>query len=385
MMWRNDPGMFATGPSVAQALVKSIAKFVTNSAQDTRDRSDMISIQLLTIANGPKHLTWWQKNPSETIVSLYAGPVKDDPKCLSGYIHAIAATLEAAIARERHPGLPDWRVLTYSRVARAIVPTSFFTDRLAFNYSRDHPDYRLPYVYSLVIALSCGIRGIEHDLLELLLLLRTSDGRKGDAAVERILDTNILVVTILRRGSRVLTEAELRGDYLDQVIQALEPLEGIIEDGETYSWRTRWKAIYLLADIRSVLPQAPTSLGELQPLFKATSRAAKTFIAEGVQDKPVPTDWRMKRDGLVLCGLKEEYSRIEGTEEVYSWRVPGYSWSVPGYSRGVPGDIADLPVLYLQQALQQALYVPYLSLYPQRTQYNLTPQARYRWLEKLHR
>ena len=239
MMWRNDPGVFDTGPSVARALVTSIAEFVANSAQDTRDRSDKIVIQLQTIANGPKHLTYWHQIHSETIASLYAGPVKDDPKCFSGYIHTIAAALEAVISRESYPGMSGEGVFTFTRVWRSIVPTSFFTDRLPFEYSRDHPDCRLPYVYSLAIVISCGMRRAGHDPLEVLLLFSTSDGQKGNAAVGRILDTNILVVTILRRAlSRVLTEAELRRDYLDPVTQALEPLEGIIEDRETYSWRT---------------------------------------------------------------------------------------------------------------------------------------------------
>ena len=358
MMWRNDPGVFDTDPSVAQALVTSIAESVANSAQDTRDRSDKISVQLLTIANGPKHLTSWQQIPSETIASLYAGSVRDDPKCLSEYIHVTAAMLEAVLARENHPGVPDWRHYIDRRVVRAIIPTSFFTDRFAFDYSRDHPDHRLPYLYSLAIALSRGIGGTGQNPLGVLLLLRTSDGRKGNAAVERVLDTNILVVTILRRAlSRVLTEAELRGDYLDPVTQALEPLEGIIVDRETYSWRTRWKAIYLLADIRNILPRVLASFEELQSLFDDASGVVRTYIAEQLQDEPAPCDWKMKKDGLGLCGLEEEVKglakRSEGDEGVYSWREPGN--------------------------------IPYLSLYPQRTRYDPTSQAPYRLLEKLQR
>ena len=370
MVWKNDPGAFDADPSVFQALVTSVAELNTRPVEERPNLSEEIAIRLVTIANGPKSLASWQQQtswqnltlrqqtPLVTIASLYTGPVKDDPRCLSKYIHVAAAALESILSRENQPGVPDLRYFVDRRIARTIVPASFFTDRLAFDCSRDHPDCRLPYLYSLAIALSHEAGGLGLDPLRVLPLSWASDGRKGNAAVERILDTNILVVINLRRAlSRVFTEAELRRDYFDLVTQALEPLRGIIEDGETYSWRTRWKAIYLLADIRSILPQEPTSLGELQSLIDGASGAARTFIAEELRDKPVPTDWKMKREGLVLCGLEEEVRglarRSEATEGVYSWREPGN--------------------------------IPYLSLYPQRTRYNPTSQAPYRLLERLQR
>ena len=320
MVWKNDPGAFDADPSVFQALVTSVAELNTKTLEDRPNLTEEIAIRLLTIANGPKFLASWQQltswqnltlrqqTPPVTIASLYAGPVKDDSRCLLKYIHVAAAALESILSRENRPGVPDFRYFVDRRVAQTIVHPSFFTDRLAFDYSLAHPDYRLPYLYSLVIALSCGVRGTEHNPLEVLRLLRTSDGLKGNAAIERILDTNTLVATSLRRVSRVLTDAELR-DYLDPVAQALEPLEGIIEDGKTYSLRTRWKAIYLLADIRNVLPRAPASLGELQSLIDGTSRAARAFTEE-LRDKPVPADWKMKREGLISNNEKNFFSRF---------------------------------------------------------------------------
>jgi hypothetical protein len=359
-MWRNDPDMFDTDPSVAQALVASIKDFLANSTGDTPNRSKKIATRLRMMANGPKHVASLPHTRSETIVSLYPGLVKDYPECLPEFIHVTAAALEAVLAREIHPGALE---LGHHRVVQNIISPSFFTDHLAFDFSSSHPDYRLPYLYSLAIAHSREILGTGQNPPEVLLLLRTSGEKRGSADVERVLDTNILAINVLKHTlphqvpRRVVAEADLR-TYLDPITQALRPLQGIIENRGVYPWRTRWKAIYLLADIRSVLPQALTDFGQLESLINDTSNAVRAYIAEPPQDGPAPCDWKMKKDGL--CELKEVVKgfakRNEGTKGVYSW------------SRSEWGDI------------------PYLSLYPQCIRYELTSRAGpYRFLDKLQR
>ena len=120
--WRNDPGMFDRDPSVAQALVASAEDL--NSTPNTPNRSKEIAIRLRAIANGPKYVTSWQYAPSETIASLCGDPVKDDPECLSEFIHATAAVLEAVLARESRPGVPDWRYYIDRKVVRPTVAPS---------------------------------------------------------------------------------------------------------------------------------------------------------------------------------------------------------------------------------------------------------------------
>ena len=187
-----------------------------------------------------------------------------------------------------------------------------------------------------------------------------------DAAIKRVLDTNILMASVVkqtlsRRVEPTVTAADVR-TYLVPITQALRPLQIIIEDRSAYPWRIRWKAIYLLVDIVSVLPRPLTGFKELQSLIDRTSDAARSYVDENApaprkwMTEPVPHDWRVKRDELKICGLGEAIERLarrkESTKGVYSWIEPGN--------------------------------IPYLSLYPQRTRYD--PTSRSYWLlEKLER
>ena len=166
------------------------------------------------------------------------------------------------------------------------------------------------------------------------------------------------MVNVLRRALRSRFEPAELQTHLDAVIHALQPLRCIIENREAYSWRTQRKAIYLLADLRSVLPQVLTGFEELQSLIKDTSDLVKTYINEQLQGEPAPCDWKMKRDELMLCELEEEVGELS--------RWSGADEGV--YTRCEPGS-----------------RIPYLSLYPQRVRYDTTCQAPYRLLEKLQR
>jgi len=359
VVWRNDPGAFDTDPSVAHALATSARNLVAGPVQDNPNGSKKLSIRLLTIANGPKSR---HNTPSKILANLYADLVRRYPECLGEFIHVTAAALEAVIARETHPGVPpDLRLFMDRRTTRTIVPAEFFTtDGRAFNFSRDNLDHRLPYLYSLAIALSHGVGGDELNPLETTHLFRIPEEQQENSAVERILDTNALVVAVLklvlsRQPEPVFTEAELR-DYLDPIIQALQPLQNIIGRCEDYTWRTRWKSIYLLADIGHVLHPTPIP-AELQTIINNASGTVRTYITESreTQAERAPRDWEMKREGLARCGLEREVrdfaERGETGDGVYRWR--------------------------------DSRIIPYLSLYPQRTRYDPTSDAPYRFFERL--
>ena len=450
--WRSNPSVFNTDPSVAPVLVTSVNDFIAKSTPGTPGHSKGIAIRLHTITHGPHA-------PSNSIANLYCGPVKDDSVCLSKFIHVTAAVLEAVLAKENPLGVSELRSHIDSRAVQATVFTSFFTDGVAFDYSLQNPDYRLPYLYSLAITLSHGVEVTVQHPLEVFHLLRalaterlsdtkagiegtsgtdtttekrsdigavieeksdtgavieeapgtdvttekkpdtgavtekseTNAANKGtpdtnastkktlgtDTAIDRMLDTNILVVnvvkrTISRRAGPAFTAADVR-TYLDPITQALQPLQAIIKDRRAYHWRTRWKAIYLLVDIISILPRPLAGLDALQSLINRTIEAARSYLDENApvrrrlmkkddstprkrMTELAPHDWRVKRDGLRICGLEDAVKELarwkEPAEGVYSWREPEN--------------------------------IPYLSLYPQRTRYD--PTSRSYWLlERLQR
>ena len=357
--WRNNSVMFDSDPSAVQALIKSVKDLSADSGSNTPNRSEKIAIRLRTMTHGPKYTTSQQYTTLDTVASLYTGPVKDDPVCLSEFIHLTAAALESVLAKENQSGTSDW-LLFISRVVRNIVPHSFFADRLSFEYSTANPDHRLPYLYAHAIALSRGIGETVQNSLEVLDLLSGFDQQQGIAVIEKVLDANALAVIVLRytlpRRPRRMVKEDLE-TCLDAVVRALQPLQGVINRRDHDSWRTRWKAIYLLADIRNILPQALPDFKDLEKLIDEASSAVRTYIDERLQNEPAPKDWDMKKDGLSFCRLDEAVKglakRDEGTAGVYSWREPGG--------------------------------IPYLSLYPQRIRSGRAPQAARRLLERLQR
>ena len=338
--WRNSPGVFDTEPSMAQALVKSVKNLSADPGPTILKRSEKIAIRLRALTHGPKYTTSQQHTSPDTVASLYTGPVKEDLVCLSEFIHLTAAVLESVLMKETQPGAPDRPPPVDPRLAQNIVPPLFFADPLPFECSTANPDCRLPYLYAYAIALSRGIAGTGRNRLEVLNLLRGSDEQQGIAAIEKVLDANALAVIVLRHilphRPRRVAEEDLR-TCLGAVTCALRPLQGIINRRDVDSWRTRWKAIYLLADIRNILPEPLAGFGELESLIDEASGAVRTYILELPQNEHVPKDWDMKREGLLLCGLDGAVGELGGRNK----------GAVGVYSRRGPGNI------------------PYLSLYPQ--------------------
>ena len=375
--WRTGPGVFGTGRSVANALVKS-ALSVRGASNHSGRR---LAVRLRAIAYGPKHLTS-KPNAREAIAHLYASPTDSlESATYSGLtendaanpgqslvwlpelIHAIAATLEAVLSGEAHNGVPDLRIHADRKIVQNTVPASFFTDSTPFNYSHENQDHRLPYLYSLAIALSHGFAVGVPGLLRIFRWLRAPGEQEEGAAVEKILDTNTLVVTVLRlalaahQPNLVLTE-EGPGDYSNQITETLRSLQDIIGRRDDYSWRVRWKSIYLVGDINFLLNRAPT-LVPPQTVIDNANRAVELYLS-GQRDlqvkwERVPRDWDGKKGELTHWEVGEKIGELaargEASEVVYKWKDPGR--------------------------------VPHLSLYPQEMQYDPSSWAPYRLLEKL--
>ena len=358
---RSDPEVFDVGPSVARALVTSAAGY--------SEHEKALTVRLLAIAYGPKHLASRQGTPLENIGNFYHNlrdPVREAPECIRGFLHANAATLETVLATDDQFGAWIRRFGPDHRGARHIVSSSSFTNDAIFNFVHDNPRYRLPYLYSLAITLSRGAAGNVPKPLEVLGLLMVPGQDPSD---DRILDTNVLVVAVLKfilpRQSRLrISEPEAKGQPPNQVAQTLGLVQHIIEKAESPR-RLRWKSIYLLADIVTILSQLGIDTEEnkqLKVMIDHATEAVKNYLAKqdpGDDCEPVPSDWEMKKDALEGCELvrvvEDLAARCESNEGVYKWR------------KGPQGS------------------VPYLALYPQQTPADPTAQAPYLFLKKLQR
>ena len=361
VLWRSDPDMLEAEPSVASALVKSAAEY--------SEDAEMLAVRLLAIAYGPKHLASRRGTPLEDIGVFYrslSDTVREDPECIRGFLHANAATLETVLATDDRFGAWIPRFGPHHRSTKNIVSSSSFTNDAIFNFIRNDPRYRLPYLYSLAITLSGGVGGNVPKFLEVFELL-TVPG--DDLSDDRILDTNVLVVTVLnfilsRQSQSRIAEPEAKGQPPSQVTQTLGLVQQIIANPES-PWRLRWKSIYLLADIDTILPQLgidPEENKQLKAMTNNAVAAVKDYVVKqqsGDDCEPVPSGWEVKRGALMEWGLAQMVEdlarRCDEGEGVYEWR------------KGPLGS------------------VPYLALYPQQTPADPTAQAPYRLLRRLQR
>ena len=339
---RSNLDVIYEGPSVARALAKSTEGYLEDA--------EMLTVRLLAVAYGPRHLGSRQGTPLENIEAFYRklpASVTESPDYIRGFLHVNAATLETALDDPDH------------KSARHIVPSSSFTNGAIYTFVRNNPHYRLPYLYSLAITLSHGVKRNVPNPPELFGLLMVPGNDPSDDRIDRILDTNVLVITVLnfilspQFQSRTV-EPETKEQLSDQVAQILGLVRQIVKKVESPG-RLRWKSIYLLADIVAILPQLgidPEDNEQLKDAIDNATAAAKDYITnqEPRDDRePVPSDWEMKRSALEKCGLEravEDFAaQCGGGEGVYKRR------------KDSPGNI------------------PYLDLYPR-------ARSPYHFLEK---
>jgi hypothetical protein len=319
IMWRTNPAVFKKGPSVADALLKSAGSYRNGyRGESNPKRATTLATRLRAIAYGPKEIISWKSCALQSLSELYAAlpdSIKSDPQCLKGFLEANTAILEAAFAVDRHFQIILWQRSPDYRTMRNIFTDSLFTHDALFDFVRENPEYRLPYLYSLAIALSYTTERRNQKLWKVVDLFVTRDEEKR-TKIEGVLTTNILVVAVLRfalHDQPETVEQERKGNLL-------ESLQSIAVDG-TGRWG-RWTSIYLIADLVQLLSQIDGRYREHEQT-KSLIGAANKSLEEGELGR-VPSDWETKREGLALCELETKVrglirERGEDDEGVYKW------------------------------------------------------------------
>lgn len=314
VMWRSDPQSFEEGPSLAHALITSAQSYQENS--DELNRTKILAPRLRAIAYGPKPSISKQSCSLTCLGGLYTElpePIKMDGQFLKGLLNAYAATLEATLAADGHLAIFSWLRSPDCTTTRNLF--SMFSGDAFFELVRQDPNSRLPYLYSLAIALTYTTEGRNQELWKVAELLVTRGTQEG-MTIDRILDTNILVVAILKFAVLNQPEVEGRGQK-ETFIKALR--ETVIHGTD---WRTCWKSIYLIAGIAFLLSQMDAQHEVPQAAQFLIESANETF--EQVKAERVPSDWGRKKKGIRLCKLELKVRSLVGTRGeadggVYEW------------------------------------------------------------------
>lgn len=313
VVWRSDPLAFGNGSLVADALLSSAEFHMGQDGGDPR-RPEVLVTRLYGIASGPKPLIPGQIRSLTRLRNLYTGRPKstDDEQLFTMFLDAYAATLEATLATDGYFTMLVWLSSPDSGAARTIHTNPLFRDSSSIEFVLNDSKCRLPYLYSLAIALTYTAEERNEEFWRVAALFVTHEEEERDKiTLDRALDTNILVVAVLKFV--VLNQPEMRPGPREKLIGQLE---NIVLEGT--DWRTHWKSIYLAASLAFLLSQIDAQSDVPQFLI---DKANEAF--EKVKHEQVPSDWRRKRRGLQLCNLKAEVKSLADTEgeknEVYEW------------------------------------------------------------------
>jgi len=317
---RSNRKAFEEEPTFARTLLESAETWREYSGEDVTKGAETLSTRLRAIAYGPRPLISRNNASLKRLGELYAGlpgTIKEDPRYWEGFLDAIAATLEAVLTVDGQITRFIWQRSPDYQAAQNILTDPLFTND-AFDFVILHPEYRLPYLYSLAIALSYTTGERDKELWKVADLLMTQD-KRNSVPIGRALDTNILVMTVL--GFAPHNQPEDAKKKWEASL--LESLRNIFIDST--NWRARWKSIYLIADLMALLGRMNTQL-EWEDILDQAG-AVRTFL-KNVDPGPVPFDWWRKRDGFEVRGLDETKindlvsARCETDEGVYEWSGP---------------------------------------------------------------
>jgi len=319
VMWRSDPKVFEEGPSVARALLASADSYGKSESEDNPSCAEVLATRLRAIAYGPKPLVSMESRSLTILGDLHAllpDSIKTNQRCLEGFLDANAATLEAILAVDGRFTVFTWQRSPDYRTARNIWADSLFTHHASFDFVRQHPNYRLPYLYSLAIALSYTTEGRNRGLWKMADLFVTHD--QEEIAIDRALDINTLVVTVL--GFALSDQSEPVGE--ERMESFLQLLRDVVVTGIDASRRTRWKSVYLITDLVYLLSRINDQYegeGQTETLIGVASN-----LLDEEEIGRVPCDWERKRKGLTLCKLDAKVKglvnlRGETNEAVYEW------------------------------------------------------------------
>jgi len=313
VMRRSDPKVFEERPSVAEALLASAESYGEFSGESGTIRAKVLATRLRAIAYGPKSPITGRIRSLKRLGDLYAHVIKEDQRFFEGLLDAYAATLEATLAVDGHLTIFAWLSSPDYGAARDIFTNSLFTRDASFNFVREHPNYRLPYVYSLAIALSYTAEGRNLKLWKVVDLFVTR-GEQGGMTIDRALDTNILVAAVLKFA--LCNESETVEQEQKEKILGL--LRNIVMDGT--NWRTGWKSIYLIMGLVFVLSRMDNQYAKYEQTKFLVDEASKRLQRMALQ--PVPSDWERKKKGLALCDLEKTVrsrASTRGGKAVYEW------------------------------------------------------------------
>ena len=308
--YREDPQAFKGQPTLVHELLKS---YKESAVGDELGHARRLVARLLAIACGPNPLSWGGLHllaHLKTLSSPLSGTVVEDKQCLKGFLGAYVGTLEATHSMEDP-------TVNHQVVKENILTNHFFIHRVPLSHSDEDPNYRLPYLYSLAIALTHA-KGWDEEFLKVsgeneftkLAELLVNPGETG-VTLERALDTNILVVAVL--GFAASNQSETTRGKLGEI--PVERFKGAIRDGT--DWRTRWKSIYFIADLTSLL----SKIGMLEVAKGFLIPAAKVAI-EKVKSEPFPSDWGKKKERLELLAPEIKFLVPPPGQErggVYEW------------------------------------------------------------------
>ena len=312
VLQRSDPKVFEEGPSVARALLDSAESY---RGEGGPVHAKLLATRLRAIAYGPKPLISSESRALTRLGHLYAGlpnSTKTNEQCMERFIDANAGILEATLPVDGHFTVFAWERSPDCKTALDIWTDTLFTHDAPFSFVRQHPNHRLPYLYSLAIALSYTTEERRQGLWRVADLLVTRGEQEGVTVdVDRALDTNILVVAVLSCSLYNQSDAAEQERFL-------RLLQNTVIGGT--DWRTRWKSIYLIADLACLLSRMNAQFLEDERTKFLIDAANNSSEEEKLGC--VPSDWERKRKGLALCKLEMKdlvSARDEAKKGVYKW------------------------------------------------------------------
>ena len=332
--WRVNPGSLDTDPSIADAMLRSVER-QSHSTPITEDTLTRLAYKLDAIAYGPGVRIGRDYLPLTKLESVFyrviqgwGGGAEGLTRFVKRFLDAYTSTMENIFSLDGYA----WNVYRYSDTD-VMSSMNVLSDPNIFILAQANPEYRLPFLYSLTIALSYEneARPIAETVSRVGELFITTDGDNDH--IDKAMDTNFFAAAVLGQvmGHQRLRDPEA-GVLLDWLQRNLFPRANQI----------RWKGIYLLAELTNIIDDIrsrPACILIKQSLLRF--RNDRKALGKPFADP----DWDRKRGELRLCGLEPVMKSIPGSllldHGVYGWKdgIP-LLFLYPQYSSQDPEDQA---------------------------------------------
>jgi len=332
--WRVNPGSLDTDPSIADALLRSVER-QSSSTPITEDTLTRLAYKLDAIAYGPGVRIGKDYLPLTKLESVFyqvtrewGGGAEGLTRFVERFLDAYASTMENIFSLDGYA----WNVYRYSDTD-VMSSMKVLSEPNIFMLAQANPEYRLPFLYSLTIALSYGevARPIVETVSRVGELFITTDGDNDH--IDRAMDTNFFAAAVL---GQVMGHQRLHHPEADALLDWLQRNLFLRAN------LIRWKGIYLLAELTNIIDDIrslPACIAIKQSLerFRNDRRALGRPFAD--------PDWDRKREELRICGLETVMKSIPGSllldRGVYDWKdgIP-LLFLYPQYSSQDPEDQA---------------------------------------------